>query len=278
MGRYRKVDTRIWNDAKFRILSDDGQLLFFFLMTHPQMTSLGAMRATVQGLAAEKNWPERRLSKALSELLASGMAEYEPLSAFISLKNFLKYNGPENPNVVKSWAGVLDQIPECPGRLRMIDRTIVFTKTLPEAFAKELPKGFTEALSKDYSKDFRIPEPEPEPEPFIPYSPLIADSLARVEKNGSNGTETYHPDFEIFWTAYPKKTGKGAAWKAWVKIRPARPLQDTMMRKLADARASPQWQKNNGEFIPNPATWLNQRRWDDEVQTDSKAQSVHDFL
>ncbi len=44
MGRYRKVETRIWNDATFRSLSDDGKLLFLFVLTHPSQTSLGAMR------------------------------------------------------------------------------------------------------------------------------------------------------------------------------------------------------------------------------------------
>lgn len=47
MARYRKIDSRIWNDAKFRELSDNGKLVFLMLLTHPSMTSLGAMRATV---------------------------------------------------------------------------------------------------------------------------------------------------------------------------------------------------------------------------------------
>jgi hypothetical protein len=42
MGRYRKIDTRIWNDAKFRELSERGQLEFLFGLTHPNMTMLGA--------------------------------------------------------------------------------------------------------------------------------------------------------------------------------------------------------------------------------------------
>lgn len=279
MGRYRKVDTRIWNDEKFRILSDDAQLLFFFLMTHPQMTSLGAMRATIPGLAAEKNWTDKRLSKALSELLSKGMVEHDPASSFICLPHFLKYNQPENPNVVKSWASVLDLIPEGAGRLRVIHRTRIYAEGLPEPFRKELPKTFesvTQSLPEELSKDFRIPVPEPEP--FPPIVPHDASFAVAGGTNGSNGSFTYSPDFEIFWTAYPKKTGKGDAWKAWQKLRPSRVLQDIMLRKVAEARASPQWQKQNGEFIPNPATWLRQSRWDDEFKSGAKVQSVHDFL
>jgi hypothetical protein len=56
MARYRKIDPRIWNDQKFRELSDDAKIVFFLLLTHPHMTALGAMRATVAGLAAELGW------------------------------------------------------------------------------------------------------------------------------------------------------------------------------------------------------------------------------
>lgn len=121
-----------------------------------------------------------------------------------------------------------------------------------------------------------LPSP-PLPVPILKDSSLIKHSPTDVGANG-NGSHTYSPDFEIFWTAYPKKTGKGDAWKAWVKLRPSRVLQDIMIRKIGEARASPQWQKQNGEFVPNPATWIRQCRWDDEVRADSKVQSVHDFL
>ncbi len=53
MARYRKVDPKIWNDEKFRALSDDGKLAFFMLLTHPHMTAVGAMRAMPSGMASE---------------------------------------------------------------------------------------------------------------------------------------------------------------------------------------------------------------------------------
>ena len=70
--------------------------------------------------------------------------------------------------------------------------------------------------------------------------------------------------FDRFWLAYPKKTGKGAALKAWKKIRPDEATQAAMLSALDWQRVSDQWTKERGEFIPNPATWLNQARWMDE--------------
>jgi uncharacterized protein YdaU (DUF1376 family) len=67
--------------------------------------------------------------------------------------------------------------------------------------------------------------------------------------------------FESFWTAYPRKTGKGAARNAWVKAK--LPAIDLLLSALHKAKKSPDWIKDRGAFIPHPATWLNQGRWED---------------
>lgn len=71
--------------------------------------------------------------------------------------------------------------------------------------------------------------------------------------------------FEAFWGAYPRKVGKGAAEKAWGKIRPSQKLLAEMLEAIDRAKRSEQWQREGGKYIPNPATWLNQRRWEDEL-------------
>jgi hypothetical protein len=71
--------------------------------------------------------------------------------------------------------------------------------------------------------------------------------------------------FEEFWEAYPRKTGKGAAEKAYEKIKPSKELHETMIRAVRSAALSRQWKKDGGQFIPYPATWLNQKRWEDEI-------------
>lgn len=70
--------------------------------------------------------------------------------------------------------------------------------------------------------------------------------------------------FSNFWQAYPKKVGKGAAEKAFKKYKPDDVLLDAMLNALSVQKQSDQWKKDGGQFIPNPATWLNQKRWEDE--------------
>lgn len=70
--------------------------------------------------------------------------------------------------------------------------------------------------------------------------------------------------FEQFWKAYPRKQGKGAAEKAFAKAK-LNGHFDSMLTALEVHKRSEQWQRDGGQFIPNPATWLNQRRWEDEI-------------
>lgn len=95
----------------------------------------------------------------------------------------------------------------------------------------------------------------------------IADGIATQYKGTVHkDTYTYTDDFEIFWKAYPKKVGKGKAFESWQKIKPSAELQAKILRAVSEQSRSAQWQKENGQYIPNPVTWLNQRRWDDSPQ------------
>jgi hypothetical protein len=134
VARYRKIDPRIWNDRKFRSLSDDGRLAFLFLLTHPGLTALGAMRATWPGLAAEIGWPLNRWTEATMPAAAAGMVEINADAAYVGLPNFLRYNEPEGPNsVAKAWPAALDLIPECPERQRLVRRCLAYLeRTTPE--------------------------------------------------------------------------------------------------------------------------------------------------
>lgn len=69
--------------------------------------------------------------------------------------------------------------------------------------------------------------------------------------------------FDQFWSAYPKKVGKDAARKAFDKRKPDAALVRQMGQAIEWQKRREQWQKEDGRFIPNPATWLNQGRWED---------------
>lgn len=79
--------------------------------------------------------------------------------------------------------------------------------------------------------------------------------------------------FDRFWTAYPRKVAKPDARKKFEKLNPDEALLETMLAAIEKQKRSDQWIRDGGQFIPHPSTWLNQRRWEDEV-TETRAVRV----
>ncbi len=77
----------------------------------------------------------------------------------------------------------------------------------------------------------------------------------------------YTSEFLQFYNAYPKHIGKEPAWKAWVKLNGERPPVEELVTKINQFKKTDGWKKDNGQYIPHPATWLNQKRWNDEIET-----------
>jgi len=78
--------------------------------------------------------------------------------------------------------------------------------------------------------------------------------------------------FAEFWKEYPKKVGKASCLKAWLKLRPNTELFAQIMDALTKQKGSVQWQREAGRYIPNPLTWINQGRWDDELTEVGRSQ------
>ena len=84
------------------------------------------------------------------------------------------------------------------------------------------------------------------------------------------GEEVYSQEFLAFWRSYPRRVGKGAAWKAWQKANPTNGVNEEILSAVTAQSKSQAWKRNGGEFIPHPATWLNQRRWEDDPDNSGK--------
>lgn len=83
--------------------------------------------------------------------------------------------------------------------------------------------------------------------------------------NPQGGTDAQERRFAEFWAEYPKKVGKKAALTSWKRVKPDAKLHERIMQAVAIAKKSEQWNREGGRFVPNPSTWLNQGRWDDEL-------------
>lgn len=83
--------------------------------------------------------------------------------------------------------------------------------------------------------------------------------------------------FDEFWESYPRKQSKAAAFKAWMKLDVGQDLASLIVNAVERQKTWDQWRKEGGAFVPHAATWLNQRRWEDE-EHGSKESSLYDGI
>lgn len=76
--------------------------------------------------------------------------------------------------------------------------------------------------------------------------------------------------FNTFWKEYPKKVSKENARKWFIKNKPSDELFNKMIKSLERFKELDDWKKQNGKYIPYLSTWLNQKRWEDEFETDEE--------
>lgn len=100
------------------------------------------------------------------------------------------------------------------------------------------------------------------------------DTDTDTDKNKNNTPPMVDDLFPKFWKMYPNKKGKAAAEKAWKKLKVTTDLFRQIAEGLAAQVVCEAWVKDGGQFIPHPATWLNGKRWEDEVKV---ASNVHPF-
>jgi len=98
---------------------------------------------------------------------------------------------------------------------------------------------------------------EPAAPPTLPLKPPLK------KKASIDGDEAL---FDEFWQGYPKKSAKPVARRAWDKLGVDALLSAQIVQAVENFKRTEQWMKDGGQFIPMPATWLNQRRWEDEIE------------
>lgn len=144
--RYRKISVCIWNDAKFMALSNDAKLIVFFMLTHPALTQIGALRANVPGLAYELGMEFEAFKKGFEEVLKQGIVKHDGKLLFW-FPNFLKYNLPESPNVVKSWRYGFNELPESDLKTDILIGVKSLVDGLSQGFREAFTKAFAEELT-----------------------------------------------------------------------------------------------------------------------------------
>lgn len=99
----------------------------------------------------------------------------------------------------------------------------------------------------------------------------IAEAEAKTETTPKAPKGAGVEGFAEFWKTYPKKVGKDAAEKAWDRKVKTPETIKAILEAVKTQASSDAWKKEGGQFVPNPATWLNAGRWKDEMPGECSA-------
>lgn len=96
------------------------------------------------------------------------------------------------------------------------------------------------------------------------HTTIITNNKINTTNPGGLDSSTLQSSFDSFYKLYPKKKAKADALRAFRKIKPAE-----YEAVIAGLKAQlPKLLATDPNFRPHPATWLNGRRWEDELDKD----------
>ena len=247
MATYKTVYTSFWTDSK---VADDFTIeeryMYLYLFTNPHTSLSGCYEISLkQHIAVETGYTADKIVKLIDRLAnVHKVIKYCKETREILIVNWYRYNWTTSPKFTSALKKEIEKV-KCPEF---------------KAYLTALANGEDAVLGKNAIQEYGI-------------NSTVIDTV----NDSDNDSDTSKPDplivkrFEQFWEIYPKKSGKGAARKSWEKIKPNAELFDKIMAAVrANIDHNKQWQRDNGQYIPNPSTWLNQERWDDDISSMSQ--------
>ena len=226
-------------------MSERGKLVFLYVLTHPAMTMIGAMRASVPGLAAELPCPEKAFREAFREALAKGILKHDASASMCWAPKFLHFNPPESPNVVRAWPDALQLIPEC----ELKDQLFLSLKGYTEGYTE----GFRIAFREAFGKAMPIQEQEQEQE-------QEQDKQIASRRAGTKPAEVLDVGLLIF----PTVGTKAQQWPLtqahldeWTALYPGLDVLAECRKALAWVQANDLKRKTPGGMKTFLVKWLN---------------------
>ena len=123
-----------------------------------------------------------------------------------------------------------------------------------------LPQEFDNTCSQGVSSDNSDTCAQMQADSSVNVNENVNEKRKRVSAQRGAGVDD---TFDQFWSVYPRKVGKKDAVKVWNQIRPNPDLTNQIVQGVERWKRSEQWTKDDGRFIPYPATFLRGERWNE---------------
>jgi hypothetical protein len=246
---YRNIDTTFWSDPKIRMLSFVERYLFLYYLTNHH-AHLSGIYFIPEEIAVYESGLKEAFRKAFDSLVELFLIKFDHEKDIIWVVNMLRYQA-SSPNTFKS----------ADTQLYKVHNTILIND-----FMDHYPnyKWTHERLSEGFLKPL---SPAPVSDPIsnaVPVQPKVTHKkILKVSE--------YSESFLKFWELYPRKECKKDSFEIWeagnLEIK-----ADEIMAGLQ--RHIPLYATKEMNYIPQPTTWLNQRRWEDNPSASNPIMSM----
>ena len=250
VSKYVRLMRSIWTDPDWLDLPSRSKMVYLQLISQANISKTGVLPTVPRRWASM--YPDLEVDDilaAVEQLSQAGFVVVDFDTEELLVRTYMRYDEMYNqPNGRKAIAAALDEIVSVTLRAAVEEELLELLadpSDNPSRNPSVNPSGKGSATPRTLNLEPRTLNPEPR------------TTAVAVLTDG---------EWESFWSAYPRKTGKAQAEKAWGKLKP--------VDRTAALAALPEhvgyWQRNDTatQFIPHPATWLNGRRWEDDLPQD----------
>jgi len=247
MRDYGTIQSAYWTHPDVKPLTDGAKLLGAYLLTCPHANGLGCFHAPAGYIATDLGWSHETVSKRFMELFANGFCKRCERTEYVLIPNFLRWNPIANSNVAKARVAEYRSIPSHFSYFSELASSMV-------QYGAFWPNGFETVMQT-------VMQTLSKPDPTLPEQTLSAKTAEKVRIERKPRLVDLDR-FAEFYAAYPVKKGKEDAVRAWAKLSESdreRAIADVPIRSQTDR----QWLDG---FAPHPATYLNGKRWTDDIE------------
>lgn len=251
--KYGMVESTFWQRPKVRKLDPREKLALIYLFTNKHSNQIGLYQLPYLYMASDLNMTVDTVCDTVSTLCRQGFVRVDTEYEMVWIKGWWGHNQVCNPSQAKHCQKVFDELPDSP---------------IKDEYIAELPQGFTVGMGTgDDTVSTQCRDGVVDRDDRVPSKRTKEKKNKRTKINARARERLYTPDFEVWWKAYPRKTAKPKALESYAKLRADGVSAKAMLDGLN--KACKEWEAEGTEprYVPYPATWLNQRRFEDEPMT-----------
>ncbi len=274
--KFRKVESRFWQDGFVVELTPEEKFFYLHILTNSKANQLGCYELPFKVIEMETGYNKETVGKLINRFVEYGKIYYDYDTCEILVWNWWKYNWGKSPSIRECCLSEIREIKSKKFVKLLTEKMVQIEYMAPESAQVQKSAEECSAPVQMCANECNAPQENLENTTKTEVSEHCADTVStdRGEEERRKKKEyicanahvsTLEVMFDEFYQAYPKKRNRQKALQSFKKLKPSGELFAVMMAMLVAWKQSEEWQKDGGQFIPLPSSWLNGKRWEDEI-------------